>query len=144
MKELVEMMKRLLATNFSLYLKAHNFHWNVTGVEFPQYHEFFGKIYGELFAATDLIAEEIRQLDAFAPGSLTRFKELSLIPDETNVSSAPEMVKILKKDNKTILDLLTKLYYLAEETKQHGLCNFIQDRIMAHNKLNWMLSSTSK
>lgn len=144
MKELIEAMKKLLASNFSLYLKAHNFHWNVTGADFPQYHEFFGKIYEELFAATDLIAEEIRQLNSYVPGALSRFKDLTEISDETSVSSAPEMIKILKNDNLKILELLNKLYHLTEEAEQYGLCNFIQDRIMAHNKLNWMLSSTSK
>lgn len=137
-------MKKLLASNFSLYLKAHNFHWNVVGSDFPQYHEFFGKIYQELFAAIDLIAEEIRQLNSYVPGALSRFKDLTNISDETSVSPAPEMVKILKNDNLKILELLDKLYHLAEETEQYGLCNFIQDRIMAHNKLNWMLSATSK
>lgn len=143
MKELIQKMKVLLATNFALYLKAHNFHWNVEGLNFPQLHAFFGEIYNELWAVNDLIAEEIRQLNSYAPGSLSRFQELSLIKDEITVGTAKEMVNKLHSDNKLIMPLLDELYNLCEEHKQYGLCNFIQDRMMAHNKLAWKLKSTA-
>ena len=72
MEELINKMKVVLASSFAFYLKAHNFHWNVEGVNFPQYHEFFGNLYEEVHSAIDKIAEEIRALDAYAPGSLKR------------------------------------------------------------------------
>ena len=75
---LIDSMKVLHATNFAFYLKMHFFHWNVTGPFFPQYHEFFGDLYAEIHGAVDDIAEHIRSIEGYAPGSLQRFKELSL------------------------------------------------------------------
>ena len=77
MEELVGQMKGLLASTFALYLKAHYFHWNVEGPDFAQYHEFFGNFYESVYGNVDKIAEEIRALDAYAPGSLGRFQELT-------------------------------------------------------------------
>lgn len=141
MKELIEKMKVLLSSHFALYLKAHNFHWNVTGSDFAQLHEFFKTVYTELWAATDLIAEHIRQLNSYAPGSLERFQELSVIPGERNVKSASEMVSKLKSDNAKLSELLAEIYPLAEEAKEFGLSNFIQDRMAVHSKLSWMLTA---
>ena len=78
METLIEMMRKVLADTFAMYLKAHNYHWNVEGSNFPQYHDFFGNLYQELHGAVDPIAEEIRALDAYVPGSLSRFLELTL------------------------------------------------------------------
>ena len=83
METLQEIMKKVLADTFALYLKAHNYHWNVEGINFPQYHEFFGNLYEELHGAVDPIAEEIRSLDTYAPGSFTRFMELTEIEEMT-------------------------------------------------------------
>ena len=77
MDELIEQMKVTLASTFSFYLKAHNFHWNVEGANFPQFHSFFEGIYTDAWGAVDVIAEHLRTLDAYAPGSLSRFGELS-------------------------------------------------------------------
>jgi len=139
--ELIEKMKVYLATNFALYLKSHNFHWNVTGSDFPQLHDFFEVVYQELWEANDAIAEQIRQLDAYAPGSFDRYEQLSLIKGERNVPQAKEMVSKLNSDNKLIIPLLNSIYNMCEENEQYGLCNFIQDRMMAHTKLAWKLKS---
>lgn len=143
MEELIQQMKVYLASNFDLYLKSHNFHWNVTGPDFPQLHDFFGEVYEELWGANDAIAEQIRQLGAYAPGSLERFSELSIISGEKQVPEAMAMVSKLNSDNKLIIPLLNKIYNLCEENEQYGLCNFIQDRMMAHTKLAWKLKSIS-
>ena len=77
MEELVNRMKVVLATSFSFYLKAHYYHWNVEGIHFSQYHQFFAELYQEIHESIDQTAEQIRALDAYAPGSLKRYKELS-------------------------------------------------------------------
>ena len=77
MDQLIQQMKVILATNFALYLKSHNYHWNIEGPNFPQYHDFLNNFYTEVFTQTDLIAEHIRYLDSYAPGSLERFLELA-------------------------------------------------------------------
>ena len=106
MDTLVEMMRKVLADTFAMYLKAHNYHWNVEGPNFPQYHEFFGNLYEELHGAIDPIAEQIRALDAYAPGSFSRYMELSDIQDELNVPMGIEMANnapIEKKYNVGII-----------------------------------------
>lgn len=144
MEELINKMKVVLASTFAFYLKAQNYHWNIEGVNFPQYHDFFGKLYEEVHGAVDAIAEQIRILDAYAPGSLKRFQELSTIMDETSVPSAVIMCQRLQKDNETLLLDLEQAYNEAERTKQLGLSNFLQDRIEIHKKHGWMLKAVQK
>lgn len=144
MEELINKMKVVLASSFAFYLKAHNYHWNVEGVNFPQYHEFFGNLYEEVHSAVDKIAEEIRALDSYAPGSLKRFSELSTIMDETSVPSAVIMCQRLAKDNDSLLIDLELAYSEAERTKQLGLANFLQDRMDVHKKHGWMLRAIQK
>jgi starvation-inducible DNA-binding protein len=144
MKELIERMKVVLADSFAFALKCQNYHWNVEGINFPQYHTFFENLYSEVYGSIDSIAEHIRTLDAYAPGSLGRFKELSNISDETTVPSAVMMCQRLMKDNETLISDLTYAYTEAEKQKQYGLANFIQDRIDAHKKHEWMLRSILK
>lgn len=140
-KELIDAMKVALADTFAFYLKAHNFHWNVTGPNFAQYHEFLGHLWQEVFTGVDLIAEGIRTLDAFSPGSFSRFKELSTIEDETKVPEALAMLNKLSDDNEKVIASLHKAYMLAEKDMKHGISNFLQDRITAHEKWGWQLRS---
>jgi starvation-inducible DNA-binding protein len=144
MDELEQILKKAQADTFAFYLKAHYFHWNVEGVDFSQYHSFLKSLYEEVFAAVDTIAEGIRTLDVYVPGSFTRFKELSSIQDETTIPNAISMITKLKDDNVKVLDTLTKAYELAEEAKKYGISNLIQDRIQAHEKHGWMLRSIIK
>lgn len=143
-KQLVEKMKVVLATSFSFYLKVHNFHWNVEGIHFPQLHEFFGKLYEEVHDAVDDIAEHIRALDSYAPGSLTRFKELSVIADELDIPNSISMCKKLHDDNQKVINVLTEAFLEAEKAKEVGLANYLQDRIDIHKKHQWMLRSIIK
>jgi starvation-inducible DNA-binding protein len=142
MEQLIEKMKVLLATNFAFYLKLHFFHWNVTGSNFPQYHKFFEKLYTEVWEASDGIAEHIRAIKGFAPGSFSRYKEMSLIEDQVDVIPAEQMISIALYDNDKVLTALTDAYKLAEQNAEHGLSNFLQDRIDIHKKHGWMLRST--
>lgn len=143
-EQLAEQMKVVLADTFAFYLKTHYFHWNVEGADFPQYHEFLENIYTEVYGSVDKIAEEIRALGEYAPGSFTRFKELSNIRDNTSTPSAGEMFSELLGDNSIVLNSLMTAYRLAEEYNEIGLSNFLQDRYDAHRKHNWMISSILK
>jgi len=145
MDALINLMNKLLADSFTLYLKSHYYHWNVEGKDFPQYHDFLGDFYQEVWAAVDDIAEHIRQLDAYSPGTLARFKELTSITETTTLpSNAEEMFKDLYAQNKALLASLTPVYKMSEQFSEFGLSNFIQDRMMAHKKHDWMLRSILK
>ena len=144
METLQEIMKKVLADTFALYLKAHQYHWNVEGQNFPQYHEFFGNLYEELHGAVDPIAEEIRALDAYAPGSFTRFMELTEIEDETTVPAGVEMARRLMTDNERVIATLNVAFKLADQLDKQGLADFIAGRIDTHNKHGWMLRSITK
>jgi starvation-inducible DNA-binding protein len=143
MDELIEKMKVVLGNTFVMYMKTHGYHWNVIGSDFPQYHDFFGDIYGELWAAVDDIAEQIRQIDAFAPGTLSRMIELSNIDEDDKIPTAPKMVTNLLDANEKVLTSLKDAYKLADENGVDGLANFLQDRMMAHTKHGWMLKATA-
>ena len=144
MMELIEALKKAQATTFSLYLKAHNFHWNVEGPDFAQYHEFLGDFYAEVFGAVDTIAELIRTLDAYAPGSFSRFQQLSTIEDELSVPKGIVMMARLYADNQRTLAVLGDAYRMAESAGSYGISNALQDRITAHEKHGWMLRSFTK
>ena len=144
METLIEMMKKVLADSFALYLKAANYHWNVEGMNFPQYHEFFGKLYEEVYGSIDSTAEEIRTLDAYAPASFARFSELTDIEDELTVPMAIEMANRLKVDNEVVLASLNMAFKLANEFDKQGLADYLAGRIDAHNKHAWMLRSITK
>lgn len=142
MEELVEKMKAVLASTFAAGLKAQAYHWNVIGPDFPQLHEFFQEIYEDYQGAVDELAEHIRQLDAFAPQTLTRMQELSIIEEDEKVPTAEKMLSNLQTCNENLMNAVIEAYEMAEEQKQYGLSNYLQDRITAHTKFNWMIKAT--
>jgi starvation-inducible DNA-binding protein len=144
METLIEQLKVILGTNFALYLKAHNFHWNIEGTNFPQYHEFLGDLYNSIWEQNDDIAEHIRQLDSYAPGSFTRFLELSAIEEELNIPQTLEMMSILKDDNDKFIIQLRAGIVVAEQANEPAVGNFLQDLLAAHQKHAWMLRSIIK
>lgn len=139
--QLIEEMKAVLASVFSFYLKAHNYHWNVTGPNFDQYHTFLGTVYNDVWGSVDLYAEHIRALGAFAPGSLKRFSELSKISDEIAIPSARFMFIRLAADNEVLLDELRTAANTAEAIKAHGVLNFLEGQIDIHETLQWKLKA---
>lgn len=141
---LVDTGKVALADTFAFYLKAHNYHWNVEGENFNDLHAFFGVIYADAWEAVDLIAEHLRTLDTYVPGSFGRFKELATIEDETKVPNARTMVGRLEADNRKVIASLTAAYKDAESEQKLGFANFLQDRIDIHEKHGWMLRATNK
>lgn len=144
MEQLTEEMKRLLATTFSFYLKAHNYHWNVEGQNFLDLHDFFKTIYEQVHGDVDAIAEEIRALGEYAPGSYKRFSELSFVFDETSIPAAMDMVSKLATDNETLMNVQKAAYAAAEAMGQIGLSNFLQDLQDKHKKMQWMLTAITK
>lgn len=144
MSDLAKAAKIAFASEFSFYLKAHNFHWNVEGVNFKQFHDLFGGIYEEVFESIDPFAEQIRALGSYMPGSYTRFSMLSQIEDETDILDAHSMVATLLADNEKMVELLKMVFKLSEENSTYGFSNFIAERIDAHSKHGWMLRSILK
>ena len=144
MEQLVEALKKAQATSFAFYLKAHNYHWNVEGSNFAEYHEFLGDLYAEVFGAVDAIAEHCRTLDAYVPGSFSRFQQLSSIDDELSVPAGRVMMSKLLADNQRVISDLTAAFREAEAAGKVGIANFLQDRIGAHDKHGWMLRSFTK
>lgn len=141
---LADMMKRVLADTFTMYLKAHSYHWNVEGPNFSEYHNFFGTLYEELHDSIDIIAEQIRALDSYAPGSLKRFSELTYVVEDDNIPSAKDMFKRLLSMNATVINGLKDAHKEAEEQNNVGLASFIEVRLDVHAKHNWMLKSFIK
>jgi starvation-inducible DNA-binding protein len=144
METLIEIMRRVLADAYAFQLKANNYHWNVEGPNFAEYHKFLGDLYEEVFEATDAIAEQIRALDAYAPGSFSRFMELTDIQCEIVVPAPIEMMRNLFVDNDKVLETLNVAFKLAENFDKQGLADYLAGRIDMHNKHRWMLRSLTK
>jgi len=144
MTELTDSLKVVLADTFAFYLKAHNYHWNVEGPNFPQYHKFLQKLYEEVFEAADRIAEQIRAQGEYAPGSFSRYSDLTTIKDAVSVPDALIMFKNLADDNDKVIASLKTAYKDAEDAGEIGVSNFLQDRTDIHKKHGWMLRSTIK
>jgi starvation-inducible DNA-binding protein len=137
-------LKILLASTNVLSIKAQNFHWNVEGDNFPQYHEFFGNFYEEVYSAVDKIAEYIRALDSYAPGSLSRYAELTIIQDQTKIPRPQLMFAELFEDNSKMIELLNVCFASATQENKQGIANFIAERLDAHEKHQWMIRSILK
>ena len=145
MEQLIQQLKVILGTNFALYLKSHNYHWNIEGPNFSQYHDFLNGFYNEVWAQTDLIAEHIRYLDSFAPGSMERFLELADITEAVDVvPSAMAMMSELKSDNDRYIIHLRAGVAAANQADEPAVSNFLQDVLGAHQKKAWMLRSIIK
>jgi starvation-inducible DNA-binding protein len=144
MDELKQAMKQAFANSYAFYLKAHYFHWNVEGMFFSQFHDFFGNVYQEVYNSIDPFAENIRKLGSYAPGSFSRLSQLAEINDEERIPPAKDMLEILLRDNDIILQSIKTAYDAAESVGAHGLSNFLAERQDAHMKHAWMLRATLK
>lgn len=144
MNELKAQLKETLATVFSFYLKTANFHWNVEGPDFYQYHKLFQDIYSDVYDSIDPIAEHLRAIGTYAPASYKRFTELSTVEDALEPMSATAMVDKLYDDNTKVIDSLNKSFTEAEKNNLQGLMNFLAARIEQHNKWGWFLRATKK
>ena len=144
MEQLQKAAKVAFASEFTFYLKAHFFHWNVEGINFRELHDLFGTIYEEVYGSIDDFAEKIRSLGAYAPGSNSRFNVLSAIDDETSVVPAEQMVAELLQDSNNMVRVLKRVYDIAEAQGEHGFSNFLAERMDAHRKHSWQLRATAK
>lgn len=144
MEDLIKAMKIAFSTEFSFYLKAHNFHWNVEGPDFQEYHKLFETIYEEVYESIDPFAENIRKLGSYTPGSYTRLSMLTQIDDETGVPPVMSMVEELLSDSDKSVKVFKMVYDLAEREGEHGLSNFLAERMDAHRKHSWMLRASLK
>jgi starvation-inducible DNA-binding protein len=144
MEDLIQSLKITLASTFAFYLKAHYYHWNVEGPDFHQYHTLLGEIYEEVYGSVDPMAEYIRTLGAYSPGSFSRFTELSMIRGDDTVPAAPQMFSTLLMDTEGLLASIFRTRQLAEENGQTGLANFLDDRDSAHKKHRWFMRSLLK
>jgi starvation-inducible DNA-binding protein len=142
---LADNLKTLLASIYGFSIKVQYFHWNVEGDNFPQYHEFFGNLYEEVYNnSVDKIAEYIRTLDVYAPGSFTRFQELSIISDQLKVPRAELMFEELYSNNEQLIGFLNECFASATEENKQGIANFIAERLDAHEKHQWQVRSILK
>jgi starvation-inducible DNA-binding protein len=138
---LADDLKILLASNFAYYLKAHAFHWNVEGPDFGELHKFFQKIYEDAYSAIDNIAEYIRYLDEYAPGSFERYTELSTIAGQTKIPRARLMIEELLANTQQMIDILNTCFASAENENQQGIADFVSQRLSQHGKYYWQLRS---
>ena len=141
---LADLLKTYLASTFSYYLKAHMFHWNVEGPDFGELHGFFSEIYEDAYSAVDTIAEQIRTTEEYAPGSLSRFQELSQIQDQIKVPRARLMLEELLADTQTMKDLSKQVFDVSTEEGRDDIANFAADRLAQHGKYMWQLKSYLK
>ena len=135
-------LSRLLADTYTLYLKTHNFHWNVTGPMFNSLHAMFELQYTELATAVDEIAERIRALGETAPGSYKQFAALTSIQEETDVPAAEEMVAQLMKDHETVARTARGVFPAADAANDEPTADILTQRMQVHEKTAWMLRAT--
>jgi starvation-inducible DNA-binding protein len=144
MEQLQQLAKIAFASEFSFSLKAQNFHWNVEGADFFEYHALFETIYEEVYGSIDNFAENIRKLKTYTPASLSRFNMLTQVKDETEIIPLEAMVQELLIDNERMIVILKKAYDASEAAGKHGFSNFLAERMDAHEKHGWMLRASSK
>jgi len=137
----VDGLNVLLATSYALYLKTHNYHWNVTGPMFTTLHTLFETQYTELAIAVDEIAERIRSLGAFAPGSFTAFAKLSTVAEENGRPEAKDMIRVLTADQEAVSDAARQVIKAAEAAGDQATADLGTRRLDVHEKNAWMLRS---
>jgi starvation-inducible DNA-binding protein len=135
-------LKHLLADSYTLYLQTHNFHWNVTGPQFRELHLMFEEHYTELATAVDEIAERIRTLDVFAPGTYKAFAELSSIKEVDDIPSASDMVRILQQGHEQVVKTCRDVLSIAQDADDESTAALVGDRMRVHEKTAWMLRAS--
>ncbi|HUF74602.1 MAG TPA: Dps family protein [Gammaproteobacteria bacterium] len=134
-------LSRVLADSYTLYLKTHNFHWNVTGPMFNTLHLMFEGQYTELWQAVDLIAERIRALGYPAPGSYSQYAKLGTIKEETGVPEANDMIRQLVHGQEAVVKTARKAFSVAEKANDQPTADLLTQRMEVHEKNAWMLRS---
>jgi len=143
-RKIVEGLSRLLADTYTLYLKTHNYHWNVTGPMFNTLHLMFEAQYTELALAVDLIAERIRALGFPAPGSYKAFAALSEIKEADGVPAAEKMIADLAAGNETVTRTARSIFPVADAASDEPTADLLTQRMQTHEKTAWMLRAMLK
>jgi starvation-inducible DNA-binding protein len=140
-QEIAHGLSKVLADSYTLYLKTHNFHWNVTGPMFQTLHLMFEAQYNELALAVDLVAERIRALGHPAPGTYRQFLTLSTIREEDGVPKAQDMIQKLVEGHETVARTARQVFKTAESASDQPSCDLLTQRMQTHEKTAWMLRS---
>lgn len=140
-REIAQGLSKLLADTYTLYLKTHNFHWNVTGPMFQTLHLMFEQQYNELALAVDLIAERIRALGFPAPGTYKEFANLSSIREEEGVPSAEDMIRKLVEGQEAVVRTARSIFPVVERSHDEPTADLLTQRMQVHEKTAWMLRS---
>lgn len=140
-KEIASGLGRLLADTYTLYLKTHNFHWNVTGPMFQTLHLMFEQQYGELALAVDAVAERIRSLGEPAPGSYAEFGKLTSIPESQGVPNSMDMIRLLVEGHEAVIRTARAVFPWAEKANDEATADLLTQRLQIHEKTAWMLRS---
>lgn len=140
-EDIAKGLSHLLADTYTLYLKTHNFHWNVTGPMFQTLHLMFETQYTELALAVDVIAERIRSLGFPAPGTYKQYAALSSIKEEEGIPKAQEMIKLLVEGQEAVVRTARSLYPSVEAASDEATADLLTQRIQLHEKTAWMLRS---
>lgn len=138
---IAEGLSKLLADTYTLYLKTHNFHWNVTGPMFQTLHLMFETQYNELALAVDLIAERIRALGFPAPGTYREFAQLSSIKEEDGVPNAQEMIRLLVEGQEAVVRTARSIFPVVDQAHDEPTADLLTQRMQTHEKTAWMLRS---
>ena len=139
---LADNLKTLLGSTFVVYTKTHGFHWNIEGSDFPQYHKFLNKMYEEIYETIDTIAEYIRTLGSYSPGSLARMLELSIIEEQYKIPRAELMLAELLDDVDKMTALVTDIFDVATKERAQGIANYLAELQDLYTKKAWMLRAT--
>lgn len=139
--QIVQQLSHVLADSYLLYMKTHNFHWNVEGPMFNTLHLMFMDQYTEMWNALDLIAERIRSLGSYAPGSYKKYVKLSQIEESEENIPAQAMIQQLLQGHETLTKTIRQAFPLAEEAKDESTCDLLTQRLQVHEKTAWMLRS---
>ena len=134
-------LSKVLADSYTLYLKTHNFHWNVTGPMFQTLHLMFEQHYGELALAVDSLAERIRALGFPAPGTYRQYSALSSIKEEDGIPRAQDMIRLLVEGHEAVARTAREAFTVAEKAKDQPTCDLLTQRMQTHEKTAWMLRS---
>lgn len=140
-EEIAGGLSHVLADTYTLYLKTHNFHWNVTGPMFQTLHLMFETHYNELAFAVDLVAERIRALGFPAPGTYKQFAQLSAIKEDDGIPKAEEMIRRLVEGHETVARTARQAFRAAEAASDQPTCDLLTQRMQVHEKTAWMLRS---
>ena len=141
---LTDDLKTFLADSVTMYFVAHGYHWNVEGQDFSQYHALFADIYEDVYSSIDLIAEDLRKLDEYAPFTLSKFIDLRTVESVEVAPNPKAMAKALLKVNEGVLVTIGKAFASATKANEQGIANFLAERENMHKKWHWQLTASTK